>query len=191
MRVLVPLLLIGAAAAGLAACNRPAASGAAAPGAQPLALNDMPHRKAGLWRQTMHMEGVDRPMPAIEACTDEASEAKLNLLGQHKSKDLCQNQDFSRSPDGSIHFSVSCDLGAHGRTASTGTISGDFASHYRIAMASKTTGAPLAQMNSEHKMVIDATWIGPCAPGQRGGDMIMADGRKVNLTAATPNARYP
>ena len=194
MRVLVTSLLAGAAIASLAACSKPApgvtATGAA-PAARPLALQDMPHRKAGLWRQTMHIEGVNQTLPAIEACSDEASETKLNLLGQHKSKDLCPTQDFSRDPDGTIHFSVRCDLGPHGQTASTGAISGDFGSHYRIAMDSKTTGAPVAQMNVERKMVIDATWIGPCAPGQKGGDMIMADGRTVNLIEDQPKPRYP
>jgi len=193
MRVLILAGLAGVAMASLVACNKPASNAAtgqtaAPPGsASPLSLQDLPHRKAGLWRQTMTMAGVDR---TIEACTDEASEAKLSLLGQHKSKDLCQSQQFSRNLDGSISFNVSCDLGAHGKTVSSGVITGDYNSSYKIEMDSKTTGSPNPQANTERKMTIAATWTGPCAPGQRGGDMIMANGQKINLTDRDPGRRY-
>lgn len=197
MRVLILAGMTGVALASLAACNKPAPSAAggaqtsqtaAAPAAasNSISLQDLPHRKAGLWRQTMTMTGVDRAMPAIEACTDAASEAKLSLLGQHKSKDLCQSQQFSRNLDGSISFNVSCDQGVHGKTVSSGVITGDYNSSYQIAMDSKTTGASLPQANTERKMTITATWTGPCAPGQRGGDMIMPNGQKINLTDRDP-----
>jgi len=199
MRVLIATGLAGAALASLAACGKPAAPGApqaAAPaasapsGSGALSLQDLPHRKAGLWRQTMTLEGVDRPLPTTEACSDAASEAKLTLLGQHRNKDLCQNQQFTRNLDGSLSFSVSCDMGPRGKTVSNGTISGDFNSSYKIAMDSTTSGAPVEQANRERKMTITATWIGPCAPGQRGGDVIMADGRKMNLTDPSPGPHY-
>jgi hypothetical protein len=200
MRVLIATGLACIALASLGACNKApsaTASGAASAAAttpaasSPISLQDLPHRKAGLWRQTMAMQGVDRTMPAVQACTDAASEAKLSLLGQHKNKDLCQDQQFSRNLDGSINFSVSCDLGPRGKTVSTGTITGDFNSSYKIAMDSTTSGSPAAPANGERKMTITATWLGPCAPGQRGGDMIMADGRKVNLTDPSPGSGYP
>ena len=199
MRLLILDGLAGVALAGLTACGKPA-PGAASPGqasqtaaapatASPISLQDLPRRKAGLWRQTMTMAGVDRTMPAVEACTDAASETKLSLLGQHKSKDMCQNQQFSRNPDGSISFSVSCDLGVHGKTASTGVITGDYNSSYKIVMDSKTTGATIPQANTERKMTITSTWTGPCAPGQRGGDIIMPNGQKINLTDRDPSPR--
>jgi len=196
MRVLILAGTACVALTSLAACGKPtpgAASGtqAAAPAvATPVSLQDLPHRKAGLWRQTMTMQGLDRAMPAVEACTDAGSEAKLSLLGQHKSKDLCQSQQFSRNLDGSISFNVSCDLGAHGKTVSSGVITGDYNSNYKIEMDSKTTGSPVPQANVERKMTITSTWTGPCAPGQRGGDIIMANGQKINLTDRDPGRRY-
>ncbi len=39
-------------------------------------------------------------------------------------------------------------------------------------------------------MTITSTWTGPCAPGQRGGDLIMANGQKINLTDQNPGPRY-
>ncbi len=196
MRVLILTGLAGLALASLAACNKPATSAPNAPqtsqtaaAASPVSLQNLPHRKAGLWRQTMTMEGMDRAMPPAEACTDAASEAKLSLLGQQKSKDACQSQQFSRNPDGSISFSISCDLGAHGKTVRTGLITGDYNSSYKIVMDSKTSGSPIPQANTERKMTITSTWTGPCAPGQRGGDLIMANGQKINLTDHAPGPR--
>jgi hypothetical protein len=190
MRVLITMALV---AAGLAACSK-SAPGAAAQtgfaGPRPLALQDMPHRKAGLWRQSVSLAGSNIIMPETMACTDAVSETKLTLLGQHKTKDLCQSQQFTRDPDGAIGFAVSCDLGVRGKTVSTGTISGDFNTRYQIAMNSRTTGAAIPPLNAERKLTITATWQGPCAAGQRGGDMILADGSKVNLTDAAPGTHY-
>lgn len=180
MRPMLTIVLTAATLVGLGACS-----------AKPVALKDLPQRKAGLWRQTLKLEGSTATQPAIEACTDSASEAKLTLLGQHKAEDLCQDQRFTRRPDGSLAFQVSCDLGPHGKTVSTGTISGDFNVAYTIAMDSKTTGAPVAELNAERKKTITATWIGACKPGQRGGDMILPDGRTVNLTDPAPGPRFP
>jgi hypothetical protein len=192
-------ILLGALAlTALAGCQRkaspapaPVASAAPSFGGAPIALDTLPRRKAGLWRQTLELAGSDKSLPPVESCADAASEAKLTPLGQHKAKDLCQNQAFARNADGSISFSVSCDLGPRGKTVSTGTISGDMNARYVIAMDSKTTDAPIAEANVEHRMTITATWLGACGPGQRGGDMIMADGRKVNLTDPAPGSRYP
>ncbi len=190
MRTLITLALAGAALTGLTSCTK-AAPGGGVPGARPLAEQDMPHRKPGLWRQSVVVEGANTPLPDVQACSDAVSETKLNLLGQHRSRDLCQDQNFSRDPDGSIGFSVRCDLGPKGVTVSTGAIKGDFGSRYQIAMDSKTTGAKPDALNTEHKIAITATWIGPCRPGQRGGDLVLADGGSINLTDAHPVKRFP
>jgi hypothetical protein len=43
------------------------------------------------------------------------------------------------------------------------------------------TGAPVTTLNGRHQIVITATWLGPCKAGQRGGDMIMSNGMKINM----------
>jgi hypothetical protein len=196
MRASVGIVLGVASLALLSACNKSQPGATSAPTATalhptPTTVTELPQRKPGLWRQTMELAGTNKKLPTIQACTDAASEAKLNLLGQHKSKDLCQQQDFTRNLDGSIGFKVSCDTGPRvGTTVSTGLITGDFTSRYQVAMVSKTTGAPLPEMNTERKMTMTAIWIGPCAAGQRGGDVILADGHKFNLTDPKPSAGY-
>jgi hypothetical protein len=187
-------LMAGAAVLGLAACNKPApASGAssqaaavtaapAAPAAGPISPDNLPHRKPGLWRQTMAMEGVDRQMPATEFCIDPASEAKMSLMGQQMSRDKCQPPQFSRNLDGSLSFSSACDFEGGGKMTSKGTISGDFNASYKVAIDSTTSGGP-AGMEGDHKMTITATWEGPCAPGQKGGDVMLPGGQKMNVLA--------
>ena len=194
------------ALAPLTACNKPApraantpapvspppAASAPAPSPAPanaIATQDLPHRKAGLWRQTLVLAGSNKPAPVTQACSDAASEAKLNLLGQRKDEQRCQSQQFTRNPDGSIGFTIRCVMNMGGQNLNTGTIRGDLNKSYTITMDSKTTGQPDAWMNTEHRMTIATTWIGACAPGQRGGDMTTADGRTINLTDKIPKPR--
>ena len=63
----------------------------------------------------------------------------------------------------------------------SGTIVGDFNTAYKVSIDSTTTGAAVPSLNGEHRMSIAATWVGPCAPGQMGGDVIMPDGRTINM----------
>jgi hypothetical protein len=180
--------LASAALLSLAGCQKPAAPAAGpapqaasaptAPASGPIALESLPHRKAGLWRQTMTLEGAPQGLPASEFCIDSASEAKMSMLGQQMSKDHCQTPQFTRNLDGSITFSSSCDFGDGHKTNSTGTISGDYNSSYQVAIDAASAGGPAS---GEHRMTMTATWEGPCKPGQTGGDIILPGGRTMNM----------
>ncbi len=194
MRPLTTGLLAGAAVLSLASCNKAAPAGGAAvqtasaapaapAGPTPLTPDSLPHRKPGLWRQTMDMEGMPKNLPATEFCTDAASEAKMSLMGQQMSRGHCQSGQFTRNVDGSISFSSSCDLGPEGKTTSSGTITGDYNSSYKVTIDATHTGGPSPAADGEHKMTMTATWVGPCVPGQKGGDIILPGGRTVNLTS--------
>ena len=195
MRLLIAAGLAGATIASLAACNKapqsssgatsPPSAVAAAPSAGPLAAQGFPHRKAGLWRTTMALEGMPQAMPATEVCVDAASEAKMWMLGQQTGREHCQTPQISRAPDGSIRFSSSCDLGSAGRTVSSGTITGDFNTSYKMVIETTTTGGPSGPRNGGNKMTMTATWVGRCAADQRGGDAIIG-GRTINLSDAKP-----
>ena len=198
MRILIAVGLAGAALVSLTACNKPApgptASGAApgvvasvtsvVPG--PITMDQIPHRKPGLWQQTMTMDGAASPMPATQICVDAASEAKMTAFAQQISGAHCSPPALSRNLDGSMTMSESCDMGQAGKIDTTGDIKGDFNSSYTVVMHSKTTGSPVAAMNGDHTMTLAANWVGPCAPGQKGGDMVMANGMKMNALDAAP-----
>ena len=184
MRVSIAVALTGVALIALAACNKPAPGAAtttaAAPG--PISVSQIPHRKPGLWRQTMTMDGATLPGPGMQLCVDEASEAKMSAFAQRMPGGVtCPPGQFTRDLDGSVKFSMSCDMGAKGKAATTGVIKGDLNSGYTEDMDTQYSGSPVAAVNGDHKMTITATWTGPCAPGQKGGDIIMSSGMKINI----------
>ena len=67
-------------------------------------------------------------------------------------------------------------------------IKGDLNSGYTEEIDTQYSGSPVAAVNGEHKMTITATWLGPCAPGQRGGDLILPNGMKRNMLDDRPPA---
>jgi len=189
MRVRTWTMLAVITAASLAACSKPAAppaapsaTASAAPPAAPASPTsaEVPHRKAGLWRQTMTMEGMSQAMPATEICLDDAAQAKLSMIGRGMGKGRCDPPQFARNPDGSFNFTANCDMGPDGRSVTTGTFTGDFNSSYKGVIDTKMTGGPAAA-NGDHRMTIAAEWVGPCAPDQKPGDMIMPGGMKMNM----------
>ncbi len=190
MRV-IPLLAIATVGLTLAACQKKADAAGAAPGASaapsaPAAAGPatLPHRKAGLWKLDIAMEGPPPMTQSSQVCLDEATEAKLTVFSGQMGKSNCSNESISRGLDGSWKFSGTCDLGAAGKVESTGVATGDFSSRYTVKLHSTTTGASVARMNGTHDITMTGEWTGPCAPGQKGGDMILPNGMKVNMMGA-------
>jgi hypothetical protein len=188
MRIWIAAGLMGATAVSLAACNKPApaAAGNAAPGASaaagpagPLTADQIPHRKPGLWVQTMSMDGEAPSGPGIKLCVDETSEAKMNIAAQKAPGAACTSQ-FSRNADGTIGVTSSCDMGKNGSQKTTGVFTGDFGSGYTAVMHTTYVGSPVASLNGDHTMTIVAKWTGPCAPGQKGGDITLPNGMTHN-----------
>jgi hypothetical protein len=205
MRALITAGLLGAAAVSLAACNQPGGSGnaavnsaaggasAAAPGATaaaagPMTADQIPHRRPGLWKQVMALDGAASPGPGMQICVDEASEAKLNMAAMQSMHGMQCSQTFARNIDGSIAVAGDCNGGANGVTTTNGTIRGDFNSGYTMEMHTSMKGSPMPQMNGDHTMTITATWTGPCAPGQRGGDVILPNGATHSMLDSQPPA---
>ena len=187
MRLTTAAGLTGVALISLAACNNPPsnASGnsvaSVAPTAGAPAAGQLPQRKPGLWTQTVSMDGAPSGGRGMQLCVDAATDAKLSAFAQHAPGAACAPPQITRNLDGSMTMAESCDMGANGKSSTTGVIKGDFSSSYTADMTTQISGSPMAQMNGVHKMVITATWTGPCAPGQRGGDMVLGNGMTRNV----------
>lgn len=177
------ILAVSATALALAACSKPAADKAASapeagkPAVAKAGPAGMPHRKPGLWKQTVSTAGMQQ---VSSLCLDQATEAKLAVWGAGASKDMCQQSEVSPIPGGWA-FRSSCDMGSGGKTLSEGTVTGDFDVSYKVVAKSKTEGAGAPQMNGEHKMIMEATWEGPCPPDMKPGDMALPGGMKMNM----------
>ena len=191
MRAALTVLALCTVALGAAACTKekkadeanaptagtPAAPSAAAP-ATPAGPAGLPRRKPGLWEMTMTLQGEDQPPMVTRMCLDAATEAKSSIWGNEMTREMCSKNEMRRQLDGSWKFSSVCNMGSGGVTRSDGSATGDLTTNYVIRMKSSTSGAELEMMNRESAMSIASRRIGPCEPGQRGGDMIM-NGRVI------------
>jgi hypothetical protein len=156
---------------GNAAANTTASTDAAAgPQAQatsgPMNVNDMPRRRAGLWKVSTTMDGKH----AFEdsQCVGPDTDAHNNASFAGKMGEHGCTPTFSRGIDGAIHFSGSCDMGKIGHMTSNGVVKGDFNSRYNVHVETAITGSPIAAANTSHVMEMEAVWSGPCTPGEGG-----------------------
>jgi hypothetical protein len=148
----------------------------------PAAALDLPARKAGLWEITMTFDGRNMPPQVSQHCVDAETDKLMNSIGGSMRQDMCAKQEVSRVGNTIVVDSV-CKIGAT-TTTSRGVITGDFNSAYTIKSTSKREGGPALPgmpKDGSTSMTIDAKWTGACKADQKPGDMIMADGRKVNI----------
>jgi len=143
--------------------------------AAPAAALDMPERKAGLWELKLSVANSDQPRQTMRQCVDAETDRlmKSNFAGGAPQQS-CEKQNVSRQGDAFVVESVCSFSGA--TTRSRAVITGSFDSGYKMDVASRRNGAA-----SEDRMTVDAQWIGPCAAGQRPGDMVMPNGATINI----------
>jgi hypothetical protein len=145
----------------------------------PLAAQDMPPRKAGLWEVKMTMEGVGMPPMTSHQCVDAETDQQMNTIGSGMSRSMCSKQEVKRVGDSIVVDSV-CNIGGM-TTTSHGVMTGDFNAAYTVRVTSKRQGGPPQAGPAETKMLIAAKWTGPCKADQKPGDIIMPGGMKMNI----------
>jgi hypothetical protein len=141
--------------------------------AVPTLAAELPLRKAGLWEMTTTSNGGTVP---IKQCIDAASDQAMQANAGPTLQRSCSKRDVQKSGDTTTVDSV-C-TGATGKTSTNHmVITGSFESAYTMTITTQREGIP-----APSTITIAAKWAGPCAADQKPGDMIMPDGRKVNLT---------
>jgi len=143
---------------------------------------DLPARKPGLWDIKMTFEAPQRPPRTSRHCIDAETDKLMNSIGGGLRQETCSKQDVQRVGDTIMVDSV-CTVGAATIT-SHGVITGDFNSAYTVKVTSTREGGsakPGRPESGTTNMTIDATWTGACKADQKPGDIIMADGRKINI----------
>lgn len=154
----------------------------AAAGFAPALALDLPTRKAGLWDIKMVFEGRNIPPQTMKQCTDAASDKLMTYNFGGSAERNCQKQDIKNS-GGTITIDSVC---TSGDTTSTShaVVSGDFNSAYTVEVNSKREGGRPVRGGApggETHMTIAATWAGPCAAGQKPGDVVMSNGMTMNV----------
>lgn len=158
----------------------------------PAVALDLPTRKPGLWELKTAAEGRGAAPQVVKQCVDATTDQEMQAFGASMSAKMCE-QKVSRE-GGSFVTDAVCRMGPITmRTHSVTT--GDFNSAYTTKTTSKQEGGPtMPGMGGEGVVTIEARWTGPCEPGQRPGDVIMANGMKMNIgdmKKLIPNAVPP
>lgn len=129
------------------------------------AAQDAPRRKSGLWEISMSSPQMPAPMVSRQ-CVDEKTDDMGKSAGRG-GPEKCSKQSMRRE-GGSIIVESVCQV--EGSTAtSRGVFSGDFNSSYKGEMTTRFT--PPLHGTAESKMNFQARLTGPCAPGQKPGDV--------------------
>jgi hypothetical protein len=148
----------------------------------PAGALDLPARKAGLWEVKMAFEGRNLPSQVMQQCIDAATDKMMSAFGSSLQQNMCSKQDVQKVGNTLVVDSV-CQIG-NMTTTSRGVITGDFNSGYTMKVSSTRTGGPAipgAPADGKSEMTIEAKWLSACKPDQKPGDMIMGDGRKINV----------
>ena len=140
----------------------------------------LPTRKAGLWEMTMYFHNARLPQRTMKQCTDAASDRLMNMNFGGANEQACSKKDIVRNAAG-FFIDSECTFGGVS-TASHAVVTGSFDSNYAVDVTSTRHGGPpgLPASGGTH-MTITAKWVGPCAAGQRPGDVTMANGMTMNV----------
>jgi hypothetical protein len=151
--------------------------------AAPASALDLPTRKAGLWEIKMEFQGRSNlPVQVMKQCTDATSDKLMTSNFGGAAERDCPKRDIKNSGN-TITIDSVCKFGAATST-SHAVVSGDFNSAYTVDVISMHEGGPPvpgAAPGRETHMSIAAKWVGPCAAGQKPGDIVMSNGMTMNV----------
>jgi hypothetical protein len=141
--------------------------------ANPVAADELPRRKSGLWSMSVTMPGASVPL-TMQQCVDEKTDDITGTMAD-KAK-ACKNQT-KRTGD-RLAFDAICKVG---KTTSTtrGVFVGDFKSGYTVE-STTTFDPPMAGMRDGVTKAA-AQWSGPCKSDMKPGDVVMSNGTKFNV----------
>jgi hypothetical protein len=146
---------------------------------------DMPSRKPGLWESSMKSTDARFPGTVMKQCVD-AETDKAALMGV--TSGMCDLK-WKRITSDRIETETTCKMGPVAASGKA-VIVGDFNSNIHVESTTTTiasgegmpAGAPKLDIPPvTQTLVIDAKWLGPCEAGQKPGDIIMPDGKVMQM----------
>jgi hypothetical protein len=143
---------------------------------------DLPARKPGLWEVKTTVDGRGRAV-TVQQCIDAATDQMLQSNAGPFAAPACPEREVKKSDNG---MSIESRCSFNGKAASArAVITGSFDSAYTMTVTSEGADLPAMTMTSEGK------WLGACAAGQQAGDVVMANGVKVNIPELQKRAVAP
>jgi hypothetical protein len=142
---------------------------------------EAPSRKPGLWEVKTTIEGQGRAV-TVKQCIDPATDQMLQSSAGPFSAPLCE-REVKTSASG-LTIDSRCKF--NGKQASAqAVVSGSFDDAYTMTVTSETADLPPG------KMTMEAKWLGPCTADQKPGDVVMANGVKINIPELQKRALAP
>jgi hypothetical protein len=152
----------------LAGCSKPAAEHAPPAASAPVLQFQRPHPRLGLWSMTVSTDRVPGFALAGEICIDASTERSAFEPASRSRSRNCSEPRFSPNPGGGVSIDGACEV--NGRSiVSHAVATGDFSTRYTLDVTTRMD-PPLPGGLGEHTRM-QARWIGPCAEGQRPGQM--------------------
>jgi len=138
---------------------------------------EFPKRKSGLWEMETTSSTRTAEAQKAQMCIDQKSDDAMNQMGTQMTKEMCSKRDVHREGEAIVANSV-CKFGESTVTTHA-VITGKFDSAYQVETRS-TYDPPMAGVK-EASALVRAHWLGPCKADQKPGDMILPNGRKLNI----------
>ena len=143
---------------------------------------DAPARKPGLWEVKTVIDGQGRAV-TVQQCIDAATDQMLQSSAGPFSAPACAGREVKTSDTG---MTIDSRCSFNGKAASAhADITGNFDSAYTMTVTAEGSDLPAVKMTMEGK------WLGACTAGQQPGDVIMANGVKVNIPELQKRALAP
>ena len=150
--------------------------------AAPAMADGAPSRKPGLWEVKTSIDDRGRAV-SVQQCIDAATDQMLQSSAGPLSAPLCASREVKKS-DGGMTIDTQCSF--NGKPANAhAVISGSFDASYTMTVTAEGVDLPATKMTMEGK------WLGACAADQRPGDVVMANGVKVNIPELQKRALAP
>jgi hypothetical protein len=141
-----------------------------------------PHRKPGLWEQTVQSDQSPTPMVS-KACFDVASDERSPVLPRGPRRaGACQKYSVTKDGDSYVVDS-DCSFGGAGGPSVTihAVISGDYSARYTINSTVTAQNMSDPARNGEHKRTLTAVYQGACPPDIQPGQVQMPNGEIVDM----------
>lgn len=146
--------------------------------AGPAGAVELPKRKTGLWEIRIKITGGVMPTAKMYHCTDSGMDWRMSTLFNPMAQDPCPQFDVQKIED---HYTIDsvCRAGDQSVTQHS-KVSGNFQTNYTVVMERSTKETETSEP-AVSNMTLEGTYVGPCKPDQKPGDVMMAGGMKVNV----------
>lgn len=153
---------------------------------QARADDDFPKRRAGLW-EVRSVGAQASGLPPTRFCVGDGTDSAQSHLDRSVGeRGSCTLGAFRRAGEAWMAESVCRE--ARTVVTSRAIATGDFERAYRIDTL-VSYDPPLAGMRREDRDALEARWLGPCARGQKPGDIVVPGMGTLNMVDGTFRAQ--